>query len=333
MGKRRCLQCRTWKQKVSNNSISFLTSKCEYVDVADPCKVCREKGLRCSAADKVWGKARRLRQEAGRNSAAISDGSVSGFKEDDGIEISRVPGPPMEEALSPVDGFLLQCYMETFNVGRFWFGMPVGVDFFQIFGPTLNSMAVRYAVLLATLESDKNIYHHDRDLMTMDYNDRFYRAMRKAIAMRRYTEVLYASYFACFLNSLHLHRRQTTSSLREGFITHLKGFVSALKAVTNIRTDTEYLPADVLFDILNRLTIMALCQTVFGDSRDGWEDICSSLAAAHLALKRTSGRGLQVLNPKYRRYIDLFVRLLNNNNSGSKIIPSSFAGILLLSNI
>src|SRR5271170_6172034 len=40
MGKRRCLQCRTWKQKVPTGTRNCLTCKCEYVNAADPCKVC-----------------------------------------------------------------------------------------------------------------------------------------------------------------------------------------------------------------------------------------------------------------------------------------------------
>src|SRR5271156_4999822 len=91
--------------------INFLTSKCEYVDLADPCKVCREKGWRCTATDKVWDTARRFRQQVECGSGASPVINVLLSTEDDGIEeIPRAPGTPIEDTLSHIHGLLLQRY-------------------------------------------------------------------------------------------------------------------------------------------------------------------------------------------------------------------------------
>jgi len=199
-----------------------LTCKCEYVNVADPCKVCREKGLRCIASDKVWGKARRSRQAAqgDREEIQLGDGGLR--KEDDGIEdIPRQPHGPDENILRPLDGILLQFYMEKIDrllqsdmytyettppedwyvnrAGRpEWHFASFGHDVFQRFGPMLPSISVRYAILLLSLRSYGSFYSGTNlSLLKMEYKDRFYQAMRKAIDVGAYTDVLYASYFTC----------------------------------------------------------------------------------------------------------------------------------------
>src|SRR5271154_986859 len=208
-GKRRCLQCRTWKQKVATGTRNCLTCKCEYVNVADPCKVCREKGLRCAASDKIWGNARRLRQAVEGDRAEIQVRDVEWPKDDDGIEeIPRQPPTPDENTLGPVDGALLQFFMKAIHNdwhhsvyypidGRYQRTCEsLGDDVFQRFGPTLSSTAVRNAVLLLSLRN--HLRHHNHELLDMEYKDRFYGAMRKAISTHAYIDVLYASYFACF---------------------------------------------------------------------------------------------------------------------------------------
>jgi len=167
-------------------------------------------------------------------------------------EIPRQPYTPDENTLRPVDGSLLQFFIETIykdwhcsvydpidgNYGQ-WPWESLGHDVFQRFGPTLSSTVVRNAVLLLSLRN--HLEQHNHELLEMEYKDRFYGAMRKAISTHAYIDLLYASYFACFAALL-----ESPLSV-DDFIRHFKGFVSVLITVAPVCTPAEARSACVLF--------------------------------------------------------------------------------------
>lgn len=340
LGKRRCLQCRAWKRKVSKPPEVFLTCKCEYVHIADPCKGCRERGLRCTATDKVWGKARQLQQDvADRRPPSVQIAPVRTSNKEDCIEeIPRPTHTPDEDALGPVDEFFLQFYKTSYNVwisqgkgnkpGHAWVATSFSRSgtfrhvVFQMFGPTLPSLAVRYAVLLFSLEKHAYLYHHDNALLKMDYNNRFLQAMREAISKRRYNEILYASYFACLTKAI-AHCYRPTSSLLNDFITHLNGFISILIRAAPVCPPTELLSAHILLS--NALHCMWHVKlTSLAESEGWWEDICLSFDTAYLALKSAGRHAPQNVAAECELNLNLITRnliwLKNNSKKTSTLL-------------
>jgi len=194
--------------------------------------------------------------------------------------------------LGPVDGALLQFYIATvhadyFEVGESkgagwgWRSEPLGHDVLQRFGPTLASMAVRNAVILLSLQrQQRRLDNQSNDLLEMEYKDRFYGAMRNAIRERAYTDVLYASYFACLAGLIDLSRRKSKSS-HDDFIKHLKGFSSVTITVAPVFTVTEILST---FILLGNLIEWTCCYTS-PLSRSSMKDISQPLEAAYTALE------------------------------------------------
>jgi len=121
--------------------------------------------LRCTTADKIWGRTRQLLQAVEGDSGDIQVGDAGVPKEDDDVEeIPRQPYTPDENMLTQVDGTLLQFYIETIHNDWFysvedaedrpyWRSGSLGHDVFQQFGPTLSSLAVRNAVILLSLQN------------------------------------------------------------------------------------------------------------------------------------------------------------------------------------
>jgi hypothetical protein len=199
--------------------------------------------------------------------------------------------------LGPVDGALLQFYIATVHADCFyvadindpgwgWHSEPLGYDVFQRFGPTLSSMAVRNAVLLLSLRN--GLGQDNNDLLEMEYKDRFYGAMRKAISAHAYIDVLYASYFACFAALLDLKRR---SSSVYNFIRHLKGFVSVLITVAPVCTPTELLSAWILFTHIIYTTAIFQEWTRFSITAS--ENLKQLFETAFILLNSASRSGLQ----------------------------------------
>src|SRR6266496_5546193 len=116
-GKLRCKQCRTWRQKVFEpNCESRLTCKCVYENTELPCTVCIEKRLRCTAADKIWGRKRELRQleMKTRNMRSATIYEHKFFSDGDEI-IEIVPHQfptPDEEMLTPLEAIYIQYFYE-----------------------------------------------------------------------------------------------------------------------------------------------------------------------------------------------------------------------------
>jgi hypothetical protein len=254
--------------------------------------------------------------EGNRNEIQV--GNIDVPKEDDDIEeIPRQPRAPHEDMLNPVDGYFLQHYVRRIHdhwIYRVvWSSSPedhaagltryfgsLGHDVFQRFGLNLPSMAVRYAVLLVSLQIRKCWYPHlYNDSLEMEYKDRFYRAMHRAISIRAYTDVLYASYFACLRGVFE----QTTSSLDE-FITNFKGFISVLMTAAPAYTQTETLSAVILLaNVLQWMDCSMSARFSFT------EDIYQSIEAAYIALKSGNGapQGCQTTYGRCLRQISYYI--------------------------
>ena len=292
-----------------------LTCKCEYINVADPCQVCREKGLRCTASDKIWGNARRLRQAVEGDPTEIQAGDVEWPKDDDGVEeIPRQPPTSAGNMLGPVDGALLQFYIATVHgdyveifaevkgAGSGWRSEPLGHDVLKRFGPTLASMAVRNAVILLSLQrQQRHIDNQSNDFLEMEYKDRFYGAMRNAIRRQAYTDVLYASYFACLWGLIDLSQRKGKTSSRDDFIKHLKGFCSVLITVAPVFTVTEILSTFILLGNLIEWTFY------YTDSfqNSSMKDIFQPLEAAYIALESANRSVPRGHGPAYGDWLNL----------------------------
>ena len=268
--------------------------KCEYIAIDDPCKICRDRNLPCTAADKVWGQTR----QSWLKQSSVEE--VSSNENEVSKDLPRQPHTPDAIMLRPFDGILLQFYLTTIDISlRYrvyaltaghdriahpdWSCESLGHDVFQRFGPTLSTMAVRYAILLFSLRKLGHINHCDRQhLVTMEYQDHFYRAMRKAIDMQAYTDVLYASYFTC-LRELLLTDHQQIGFRWDEFITHLRGFVSAIKIAAPTSTHAELISTKTLFANILHWTVMFSRRA---DVPDAWlKGFIRHFEVAHFALK------------------------------------------------
>jgi hypothetical protein len=213
--------------------------------------------------------------------------------------------------LRPSDGSFLQFFIEA--VHNEWHCYEdyridgkcrcesFGHDVFQRFGPTLSSMAVRNAVLLLSLRNHPG--QHNNDLLEMEYKNRFYRAMRKAIIAHAYIDVLYASYFACFAALSDLKRR---SSSVDVFITHLKGFVLVLITVVPSCTPTELLSACILFTHIIYTTAIFQEWTRFSITAS--ENLKQLFETAFILLNSASRSGLQDWHSTSGLYLELLTR-------------------------
>ena len=92
--------------------------QCVYDDIELPCTVCFEKGLRCTAADKIWGQKRELRR-IGNQRSETSDrwpNSEAIYVSDDDEIIEIIPRQfptPDEEMLTPVEAMYIQYFHKS----------------------------------------------------------------------------------------------------------------------------------------------------------------------------------------------------------------------------
>jgi len=319
---------------------SDLNSKCEYVQIDQPCSICRDRNLPCTAADKIWGRSRQLQQaetSSGEGPEEVPVAAVPCSNEGDGNQdIPRQPPTPDEVRLGPIDGVLLQFYVKSIDPAlRYkvyaitprhdgiahpdWCSDSFGHDVFQRFGPNLSTMAVRYAILLFALQKVGDLYDpNQRDLLRMNYKDNFYRAMLEAINMKAYPDVLYASYFTCLEELLLSGDQFGIGFRRDEFVIHLNGFVSALKMAAPGSTHAELLAAKILFANVLHWTMRF---SRHANAPDTWlRDFLPHFEAAHVALKSANKSVRQGCHTAFQdRHLDMFTTTLLRQSSGYAI--------------
>ena len=162
---------------IQDTLLELADLQCVYDDIELPCTVCFEKGLRCTAADKIWGKKRESRQLEieKRNEQSMTEQRGDILSNDDEIIeiIPRQFPTPNEEMLTPVEAMYIQYFHEV--IVDYYLSAYQAQNFVMLprFRPNMSSRAVRYAVMLLSLQ---DLGVHRPGLEEYKYKDLYLRS-------------------------------------------------------------------------------------------------------------------------------------------------------------
>src|SRR5271170_7530272 len=94
-GKRRCTQCRIWKQKVCGFQVGLLILQCEYDNISLPCTTCFQKGLDCGVEHKVLPSGSRALYTSAANRSQFPNAPDSEPGDDIDIVLEKIPRAPL----------------------------------------------------------------------------------------------------------------------------------------------------------------------------------------------------------------------------------------------
>ena len=99
-GRKRCVQCRKWKQRVLR--VYFLSNmKCVYESLETSCTVCQKRGLRCGVEEKVDGPKTQSREQQLQ------------YSNQPAFIVHRSPPTPEDESLTDLDKMYFERLLET----------------------------------------------------------------------------------------------------------------------------------------------------------------------------------------------------------------------------
>jgi hypothetical protein len=234
VGRPRCLQCRTWRQKVHLFALKILMFQCDYTSPELACKLCVKKGFACGP--KLGGQNRRVLVINGgdnqRETAEQAFGDQMAIHEVD--EIIRQPLYPEEEVPDPMDSICLEYF---FTNMKFHLWMDCGVwnslsvqDFLKKRLEVNLSKPVKFAIILSTALCAPGTERLEPDSMqTSRRLDLFYRYAREAISRELYIDLVIGCYyfiFYCFFEARPV----------DEIAHHTTGFLLSLRNLINSQT-------------------------------------------------------------------------------------------------
>ena len=198
--------------------------QCSYDDIDLPCSLCSEKGLRCTAADKIWGPKRELRQleieKQNKRSMTRQRGDI--LSDNDIIEIIPRQFPTPDEVLSTqLEAKYIQYFYE--NILDIYL-ISYSEDLLRNvprFRPNPSSKAVRYALMLLSLKSldGKGLISEDENkIKQFEFRALYCHHASEAIENHAYADILNACYMMC------IYAVDANLPLDE-FIKHFRGFL------------------------------------------------------------------------------------------------------------
>lgn len=222
--------------------ISVLTWQCEYEKIELPCKLCSERKLSCTVADKVWGETRRLKEAT---VAEQDRGRLEPLHDEIAVEIiPRQISVPSDQKLAPVEG----AYLQHFFLGtdqphkRFTTLSKCGFTLAQILrtrfafqlGQGQLPKAIQYSLILLSTydiwDFQPFITSNSRSAndpwlsnWVREIKSRFYECMIYAISKQDHLEIAYGCMGMCFY--LFVANGEAVE-----FIKHIKGFLTTLVA-------------------------------------------------------------------------------------------------------